>query len=374
MGRLRVGRLLVWVMPTVCVWLAGYAPDVAHHNARQRTSSSPMKYCNRQLAGTPPFSLAVDREGHLWFTSPGPHGVIVRFTPCGPTRIFSLPRIANPTGSIVLGPDGNLWFPAAYAIVRMTPQGHLTAFTISRPDNLQIQAIIVGPDGNLWFTENYRDSIGVMDMHGRLVHTYVLARLTQPGDVPTLGPSGITIGPDHAMWLTEELANKIGRLTLSGHLKGFAGPTCACGEDHSSGVQDIVAGPDGGLWFTEVNANRIGRIGLDGRIREFPIPSSGSNNTRDPVSLLVGPDGNLWFAEFFAGKIARVTMDGRVTEFSLPGSGDVPNGTPTIGTVSSLARGKNRRLLFVATNGFGTISMDGHLVTYFYSHKVVYSG
>jgi len=156
--------------------------------------------------------------------------VIVRFTPCGSTHIFSLPRIANPTGSIVLDPDGNLWFPAAYAIVRMTPEGHLTVFTISRPDNLQIQAIIVGPDGNLWF------------------------------------------------------------------------------------------------------------------------------------------------AEFFAGKIARVTMDGRVTEFSLLGSGDVPNGTLTIGTVTSLVRGKNRRLLFVATNGFGTISMDGHLVTYFYSHKVVYAG
>ncbi len=146
---------------------------------------------------------------------------------------------------------------------------------------------------------------------------YVLARLTQPGDVPTLGPSSITIGPDHAMWLTEDLANKIGRLTLSGHVKEFAAATCACTGDHSSGVQDIVAGPDGGLWFIEVNANRIGRIGLDGRIRDFPIPSSGSNNTRDPVSLLVGPDGNLWFAEFFDGKIARVTMDGRLTEFSL---------------------------------------------------------
>ncbi len=366
-------RLLMWFMPTALLWLAGYAPGVTHHSARQGTLSSPMKYCNRQLANTPPFSLAVDREGRLWFTSTGPHGVIVRFTRCGSTRIFSLPRIANPTGSIVLGPDGNLWFPADYAIVRITPQGHLTVFTISRSDNLGIQAIIVGPDRNLWFTENYRDSIGVMDTRGRLVRTYALARLTQPGDVPTLGPSGITLGPDRAMWFTESLANKIARLTLSGHVKEFAAPTCACTGDHSSGVQDIVAGPDGGLWFTEVDANRIGRIGLDGHVRDFPIPSSGSGDN-DPVSLLVGPDNNLWFADFFAAKIGRITMDGHVTEFLLPGGGDVPNGTPTIGTVSSLARGKDGRLLFVATNGFGTISMDGHLVTHFYSHKVVYAG
>jgi streptogramin lyase len=165
-----------------------------------------------------------------------------------PTSITELSEGLNPgrePQSLVLGPDGNLWFtdqnegfvsrqgPAA--IGRIRPDGQITEFSEGFGFYSQPETIISGADGNLWFTEpgsaGSRTSIGSVTPAGRI----------------TFFTAGLNVG---------------------------------------TRPRDIVAAPDGKMWFTatgEVPA--VGWIGTDGTIAEFALPG-------DPHQIAIGPEGD----------------------------------------------------------------------------------
>ncbi len=60
------------------------------------------------------------------------------------------PVPASPFG-ITAGPDGNIWFAAAYGIGKITPSGAITWYLI--PTISGAFDIAAGPDGNLRFTD-----------------------------------------------------------------------------------------------------------------------------------------------------------------------------------------------------------------------------
>ena len=100
-------------------------------------------------------------------------------------------------------PDGSLWIAGAGdRIVKMTPQGETTSFSI--PAGRGPNDIVLGPDGALWFTEIKSNSIGRITTAGRY----------RSFPVPTAAaqPFGIAVGPDRNIWFTEFAAGKIGKL------------------------------------------------------------------------------------------------------------------------------------------------------------------
>lgn len=251
-----------------------------------------------------PSHIALGADGNMWFTeSRLDFGKIARIDSRGRITEFDVPNPSSQPDDIVSGPDGALWFtgPSGFPdffIGRVTTDGQFTGFAPPcDPDgacSIVPQGIASGPDGNIWFTEALRNAI---------------VRLTPSGEftfftIPTAGanPAGITAGPDGALWFAEFNGNRIGRIDVLGNITEFPGVT---------GSPDrITTGPDGNLWFTEPFPfdRRIGRITPAGAITEFQL-AEGSQ----PRDIVSGPDGNLWFTDYGSGQLSQITPDGVVT-------------------------------------------------------------
>jgi streptogramin lyase len=191
--------------------------------------------------GFVPVGLSQEDSGQLWLTEAGK--AVYRLNPLEPTPVR---WAAAPNGTIIVGPDKNLWFPEGIQISRLIPDEGKQSFSIT--DSFA-DDICTGPDGALWFTDGSLHQIGRMGADGTLSRTF---------DLPP-----------------------------------------------NSAPLRIISGPDGALWFTEQAAEKIGRISVKGVITHYPIPTKNSL----PFALTVGPDHNIWFTERFSGKIGRLIPD-----------------------------------------------------------------
>jgi streptogramin lyase len=118
------------------------------------------------------------------------------------------------------------------------------------------QQIVLGPDGNLWFPEKDHSFIGRMSPAGVLIAEYGTP-------TPAAGPEGIVVGPDGALWFTERDAGRVGRLDPAEAAGCAANPSLCTTEIALSAPTaepvDITVGLDGKIWFTERTGNAIGR-------------------------------------------------------------------------------------------------------------------
>ena len=99
----------------------------------------------------------------------------------GRVRAFPIPTPDSQPISIILGPDGNLWFTEQNAsnVARVTLDGVITEFrtpTFSFP--LDITA---GPDGNVWFSEGAVGQIAFITPSGRIKEIFFPARVPRVG-------------------------------------------------------------------------------------------------------------------------------------------------------------------------------------------------
>src|SRR6266487_5029028 len=184
-----------------------------------------------------------------------------------------------------LHPSGSTPTPTAREL-----KGTISEFSLPT-SNFFPGSILAGPDGNLWFTEAVSNGcqsgkIGRITPAGK-VSEFPLSSASKAG--------GITTGPDSNLWFTESAcakgqSGKIGRITPSGTISEFS-------LSSNSNPGEITTGPDHALWFTEFGNNnrndKIGRITTAGTISEFLLPTPNFY----PGGLLAGPDGNLWFIE-----------------------------------------------------------------------------
>ncbi len=258
----------------------------------------PTKSALSRTAGITPGPRAA-----MWFTdwSSDINAQIGRITTAGQITDFPVPTGNSDPQSIVLGPDGALWFTEYFGskIGRITTAGEVTEYTLPTA-NAGPAIITNGPDGALWFTEAYVNQIGRITTVGAI--TEFPAYL---GD-----PVGITTGPDGALWFAAEDSQSIGRITTSGQVTAYRVPGA------NAQPVNITVGPDGALWYTDENS-RIGRLTTTGVGTEYSLPDGGT-----PWGITVGPDGALWFTEQYQAKIGRITTAGTITEYP------VANATP----------------------------------------------
>ena len=271
---------------------------------------------------------------------------------------------------IVAGLDGNLWYAdsTANAIVKMTPGGVTTAYSIPTPNsgvwglaavqggiafternankvgvmqfngsllgewqvptaNAQPMGITVGADGALYFVESHQPGQSQMDKVGRVtswgtpgdpgfgITDYALQI---GGRTPTCIASAGVSDPTR-VWLTEALYGEVATFRTSLHASGVgAGMTYGLSAQQSSS-NGIVAGPGNAMWFTESSGNAVGTITLSGgTVTEYySVPTLNAQ----PLGIAVGPDGNLWFTESAKGKLGILDpTHGSITERSLTSS------------------------------------------------------
>ena len=221
-------------------------------------------------------------------------------------------------GSIVAGPDGNLWFTIrgdakAFGagepdrLGRMTPDGEYQAFDVPTLDDWnQAFGFVVsgqyyasglsgGADGNLWVALTKTNRIGKVDISTGAVTEY---------QVPTedARPLRICAGPDNALWFTEYRGNKIGRIRTNGSISEFPLPT---GFERPI---DIALGPDGRLWFTAEGSRNVGAITTTGAISEVA-----SGFFRGIGGIAPSFDGAMW-ATFEYGGVVQIAANGATTE------------------------------------------------------------
>jgi streptogramin lyase len=250
----------------------------------------------------PAVGITVGPDGNLWFTSGGQIG---RMSPDGATLALFPLQFGKAAVGIVSGPDGNLWFtesdhyeipgpggppPWPADLGRVTPGGAMTEYPLLWPF---AASIVVGPDGTLWFTQNPLGRATLQGLQSAITTTPAISR-----------PASLTLEPDGNVWFTGPFADSstsyVGKITPAGAVTQYSLPTA------NAYPVDIVAGPDGNLWFTEMKANKIGRITPQGVITEFPVPTPDAQ----PAAICVGPDGNIWFTESNAAKVGRLALSG----------------------------------------------------------------
>jgi streptogramin lyase len=170
-------------------------------------------------------SIAVGPDDDLWFTEAGSQKIGVMNISGEMVDTFPTSgTLAGPPYAIVEGPSGTMWFTesgSADRIGEIIPAGTTidvggTRITYASTTLFEFQlpptptgnfgalwSIVLGPDGNLWFT--YGAGMGCINPEGYAAQ--------YPAPTPGANPDGITVGADGAIWFAESNASKIARLS-----------------------------------------------------------------------------------------------------------------------------------------------------------------
>lgn len=202
----------------------------------------------------------------LWVTQ---STKVTRFDPADPTAPGTpVPADIAAPQTIVVGPDGNLWTASADKVLRITPGGVATPFTVLTA------ARGIAASGNLLWVVDFgagelvsvttdgvptRYPIGgnpqevAGGMNGQVVATNPappqrVVRLVPGGSplptevAPGTDPFGIAFGVDQAYWFAQAFGNDLGRLTADGQYTRLGGFSA------DAGPRYVATGPGNTLW------------------------------------------------------------------------------------------------------------------------------
>jgi virginiamycin B lyase len=272
--------------------------------------------------------------GYVWFADDGSAiggAAVGRIASDGTITRFTAGLGGSRPRTIVVGPDGNLWFTglgSSPAIGFATPEGAIKAFSLpGRPWDA-----VGGPDGNIWFTYGGE---GVAPAIGRLVLKEdggAVVTLFHSGLAAESLPGEIVSSQDGHLWFNDrsDTTPAIGRVSMSGEIEEFS-----AGLNPKGGIWDIAAGPTGDIWFTDRGGDDVGRVSPQGQITEL-----GNGELIEPRYITPGPDGNMWFT--YWGGIGKISPSGVVTRLK---DGLSPSASP-----QEIVSGPGGRLWFIAND------------------------
>ncbi|HRV76025.1 MAG TPA: SMP-30/gluconolactonase/LRE family protein, partial [Candidatus Saccharimonadales bacterium] len=200
------------------------------------------------------------------------------------------------TYGITAGSDGNIWVTAPSLDIGSSPGMILKVNTSGTAIDTyyttisqQPGSIISGPEGNLWFTL-WPSTNGVTNYLGRITTDGAQTRYPIPsyGD----GTSVLTIGPDSNIWsIRINSASNPSLLRTITSLNGVEGDTVAFDlPSDSMAFYGITAGSDGNIWVALTAQGKLARYDSNGiLVEELEMPSG-----LTPYSLIKGPDDRIW--------------------------------------------------------------------------------
>lgn len=255
-------------------------------------------------------NIGAGPDGNIWYTSYGPSTTtrVGKVTPAGSFDEY-LNRTVNSRypGSITTGSDGNVWY-SEYGpstnnesrIVKISTSGTvLDMYVIGY--NYRAESLVLGPNGDLWFA--YNNQIGRISTSG-ITNFY-----TAPYGTKEI--KSVTTGPDGNIWYvgwgTSSSKHSVGKMTPSGVFTNYLFASSTYGH-----AQDITNGPDGNLWFTMPGIYSIFKMTTGGVMTQYPV---GANSW--PYAITTASDDNLWYVG--SGRVGKITTAGTYTEFSVSG-------------------------------------------------------
>ena len=319
---------------------ARYRPAVQAHEGRYLLSTfqefslpalqrNPLDEFHRERITTGP-------DGNLWFTDGVPgRAAVGRIAPDGSVTEFSIEQnTQTQLYNITAGPDGNLWMLAIrtptgtnddqLVAIQMTPDGNYTVFGAFLGHNGEdfvsnVSSLVVGPDGNLWYTASFYTQFPLTNQGS------IIGRITPTGDVTNFAVGlfdiaqfgvggGIAAGPDGNLWVAigdgiHGEPQGVRRVSPDGQLSDVI--------PGSHPLSEMLTEANGNVWglirpgpFGTV----IERITPDGTVSDFPLPvhEPFDSPELDPcrMTITTGPDGNIWFTELGSGQIGELILDG----------------------------------------------------------------
>lgn len=179
-------------------------------------------------------AAAEQQPGLLWIPTKGSGAL-------APVRVLSqLPAGVN-AGDMIGGIDGNLWAPTPGGVVRITPTGVITRFTLNTTGGVSLLA--AAPDGMLWFVDE-SNHVGRITPTGTATYLPNADIGKAPSNATNYGAAGAVIGPDGSLWFCNQ-QGMIGRVTTSGVVTKYTLPH----NGTEIQVSQITAGSDGGVWL-----------------------------------------------------------------------------------------------------------------------------
>ena len=305
----------------------------------------------------PPFlhygQSALAADGSLWFTIVDSlSGFLQQVVPAA---TFGSGTLGTPVhvaisgigSTVIIGPDGNLWFPSVSDAgshlvdqnVLSTIQSQFVLPGLSLSSN--VSGLANGSDGQLWGAvsspaEFFSASTGgiVLTYSQTLIPVYLVAgvpstnsanalwALDSVGDILTFAPAtpttvtkaatacvgapslsntpvGMVIDPSGNLWVVNGLSG-LSKATIA--VGGAA--TCTPITDTlpgSTGIVALAAGPDGTIWGLD---NGVGLVAvLPGTTTAIHAPQDAHATGASYGGLAVDTLGNVWFADASTGKI-----------------------------------------------------------------------
>jgi streptogramin lyase len=216
--------------------------------------------------------------GTMWFYDEGANGTA---NPSGKPTWFGSINTANgqiteyPTGngaapllgamSMVLGPDGAIWFTDGYrlAIGRFDPaSGALTEYPVSSPSYpvTSPMKLVVAPDSTIWFLA-YETQTG-RGIAGNIVPA---TQAMQQYPLPVGGIfTALAVGSDHNLWFGVDPA--VGLVYQSQSLLGVINPTTHAVYSYPAitpddgAISGIIDRGDRTLWILDSGFGQIGKV------------------------------------------------------------------------------------------------------------------
>ncbi len=259
-----------------------------------------------------PAALVVGPDHNVWVTGYDPF--VERVTPMGIKTDFPIGQQEETGKSIIVGPDGALWFDilvggGSSIMGRMTTDG--TFDSISFSTHTVVEGLTVGPDGNIW----------VADFLGA-IHSFSTSGVDTVYPVRN-SPLSIAPGPDGALWFTETKRTTsdpgpLGRITTSGSVKYFKPPS-------GYTLWQIIPGTDGYMWIVYTIDNDFGGfIGFDTHTNTWGAPILFPHYAMRSGFLAEGPDRNLWMTAGIeeVGTYVRLAMTVSPSSLTIAAPGD----------------------------------------------------
>jgi streptogramin lyase len=222
-------------------------------------------------------SLTPGSDGNLWFTEnltdpitgANDSSGLGRITASGSITVFPLnslsPGGAFQVGTSTLGPDGDIWFSATQVdtngvdtgyIGRISSRGAIRLYYV--PSGVSMfgpsGSLVAGPDGMIWYV-TANGSISRISTSGR------------PGESIAVTVRGVLVsGPNHDVWFVGDDGsgsyNKISLATRSGVVVMHNLPDQLVGY-YADQIGGMVSGRDGNLWFTDGKSALVRISGLE---------------------------------------------------------------------------------------------------------------
>ena len=225
--------------------------------------------------------------------------LIVAVTASGGVSSYATPSGDTPDGELVLGPDGDVWFPETMHVGRIAPSGIIREYPFTASSHASTNdAITVGPDGNIWFSHNTGEyysepgwlvSIapdgGAMTAYGYDGCLDVQAIVSARSRLYTLCLSAITAGDEYY---------SIAPIGTAGGW-GTMHPLPTYARD-----SNMILAPNGVLWFAACrcygsgSAQEWGIGRFDPAIARFSFLSPPRRFPNVFGALKVGPGTNVW--------------------------------------------------------------------------------